>query len=210
MSIEKRTHILQTAERLFSERGYDGTSMRDIADAGGINVSMIFYYFGSKEKLLEALFELGLSIIVSRVNSVLHNTALSPIEKLQQIITKNIERAILQQQFYKIILAEQFIAKNPVVAQTVASIKKLQADALHTIILEGQEKHLFKKQEIDAVFILNTMVGTIANTVIDQQFYCSYHHLGNLSTEDFNALIQPRLTRYLNTLLALLLANSAN
>lgn len=186
MGAEKRAHILETAERLFSEGGYDGTSMRDIADAAGINVSMIFYYFGSKEKLLEALFEHGLTVIAGRINSVLQSDHLSPIEKLQQII-----------------------AKNPAVAQIVSTLKTLQADAFRTIILEGQQKNLFKKQDIDAVFILNTLAGTIANTVIDQQFYCKYHRLGNLSTDEFNALIQPRLTRYLDTLLALLLITPA-
>jgi AcrR family transcriptional regulator len=209
MGAEKRAHILETAERLFSEGGYDGTSMRDIADAAGINVSMIFYYFGSKEKLLEALFEHGLTVIAGRINSVLQSDHLSPIEKLQQIIAKNIERAIQQQQFYKIVLTEQIIAKNPAVAHIVSTLKTLQADAFRTIILEGQQKNIFKKQDIDAVFILNTLAGTIANTVIDQQFYCKYHRLGNLSTDEFNALIQPRLTRYLDTLLALLLITPA-
>ena len=52
---DKREHILIEAEKLFGERGFDGTSVRDIAQSAGVNLAMISYYFGSKEKLLEAL-----------------------------------------------------------------------------------------------------------------------------------------------------------
>jgi len=54
---EKQLQIIGTAERLFSTKGFDGTSVRDIADEAGVNIAMISYYFGSKEKLMEALFE---------------------------------------------------------------------------------------------------------------------------------------------------------
>ena len=48
----KQTQLLDTAETLFSQKGFDGTSVRDIAEAAGINTAMISYYFGSKEALL--------------------------------------------------------------------------------------------------------------------------------------------------------------
>ncbi|WP_431212540.1 TetR family transcriptional regulator [Puia sp. P3] len=54
---DKREHILTSAEKLFAEKGFDGTSVRDIAQLAGVNLAMISYYFGSKEKLLEALIE---------------------------------------------------------------------------------------------------------------------------------------------------------
>ena len=54
---DKREHILTVAEELFGEKGFDGTSVRDIAQRAGVNLAMISYYFGSKEKLLESLIE---------------------------------------------------------------------------------------------------------------------------------------------------------
>ena len=54
---EKQLAIIHTAEKLFSVTGFDGTSVRDIANEAGINVAMVSYYFGSKEKLMEAVFE---------------------------------------------------------------------------------------------------------------------------------------------------------
>jgi AcrR family transcriptional regulator len=54
---DKKIQIIETAERLFAERGFDGTSVRDIAHEAGVNIAMISYYFGSKENLMEALLE---------------------------------------------------------------------------------------------------------------------------------------------------------
>lgn len=48
--------ILDAAERLLMERGYEGTSMRMIAAAAGVNLAAANYHFGSKEGLVEAVF----------------------------------------------------------------------------------------------------------------------------------------------------------
>ncbi len=48
---------MDSAELLFSQKGFDGTSVRDIAEAAGINTAMISYYFGSKEKLMEEILK---------------------------------------------------------------------------------------------------------------------------------------------------------
>ena len=52
-----RQRILDASEKLFSERGYSGTSLRAIADDAGVNLAAANYHFGSKEHLLEASFQ---------------------------------------------------------------------------------------------------------------------------------------------------------
>ena len=52
---DKQIQILEVAETLFAEKGFDGTSIRDISKVAKINIAMVSYYFGSKEKLLESL-----------------------------------------------------------------------------------------------------------------------------------------------------------
>lgn len=53
---DTRCRILDAAERLLMERGYEGTSMRMIAVAAEVNLAAANYHFGSKEKLVEAVF----------------------------------------------------------------------------------------------------------------------------------------------------------
>ncbi len=52
--IETKDRLLDAAERLFAERGFDGASMRALTQAAGVNVSAANYHFGSKEALLRA------------------------------------------------------------------------------------------------------------------------------------------------------------
>lgn len=49
--VATRDVILNAAEKLFSERGFEGTSSRDIIKAAGVNLGAINYYFGTKERL---------------------------------------------------------------------------------------------------------------------------------------------------------------
>lgn len=49
--------MLDTAERLFAERGPDAVSVRDITNAAGVNLAAINYHFGSKQALIAAVFE---------------------------------------------------------------------------------------------------------------------------------------------------------
>jgi AcrR family transcriptional regulator len=54
-SLSTRHRILQIALTLMSQRGVDGTSMRDLASACGLNVASLYHYFPSKRELLEAV-----------------------------------------------------------------------------------------------------------------------------------------------------------
>jgi len=53
----QRQHILDTALSLMSQRGVDGTSMRDLANAAGLNVASLYHYFPSKRDLLVAVLD---------------------------------------------------------------------------------------------------------------------------------------------------------
>jgi AcrR family transcriptional regulator len=61
---EAKRRILSEAEALFAERGYEGAGMDELARRAGVNKALIYYYFESKEKLLDAIaeaFALGLA-----------------------------------------------------------------------------------------------------------------------------------------------------
>lgn len=56
-SEQTRTLILETAMRLFAERGYDRTTMRAIAQEAGVSVGNAYYYFASKEHLIHGFYD---------------------------------------------------------------------------------------------------------------------------------------------------------
>jgi AcrR family transcriptional regulator len=53
---ETRTRILDAAEELFMQHGFEGTSMRQLTARAGVNLAAVNYHFGSKHALIEAVF----------------------------------------------------------------------------------------------------------------------------------------------------------
>lgn len=54
---DSKTKILDAAETVFSECGYDGASLRSIVKLAGVNLATVYYHFRSKEELLQAVFQ---------------------------------------------------------------------------------------------------------------------------------------------------------
>ena len=56
-----RTHevILKAAARLFCEKGYAASTLRDIAASAGMKAGSLYYHFNSKEEMLDAILDQG-------------------------------------------------------------------------------------------------------------------------------------------------------
>lgn len=66
-SVSKRERILDAAERLFAEGGFDGVSMRNIAAAAGVGLPLIVYHFETKQNLYRALFDRYKAVLDARL-----------------------------------------------------------------------------------------------------------------------------------------------
>jgi TetR/AcrR family transcriptional regulator, cholesterol catabolism regulator len=78
----RRQQLLDVAARLFRERGYHVTSMRDIAREVGMLSGSIYYHFPSKEEMLLAVYEEGLRHIAERVDAAVAGQS-TPWERLE-------------------------------------------------------------------------------------------------------------------------------
>src|SRR5690242_16366525 len=94
---EKQVQIIETAEKLFSTHGYSGTSVRDISEAAGVNLAMISYYFGSKDKLLEALFQHRSEHIRMKVEALLNDHKIDPLQKMEILVDEYIDRLMAKE-----------------------------------------------------------------------------------------------------------------
>jgi TetR/AcrR family transcriptional regulator len=54
---DTRVVLIRVGSRFFAEKGFDGTSVREIADAAQVNISLISYHFGGKEGLYRAIIQ---------------------------------------------------------------------------------------------------------------------------------------------------------
>lgn len=73
MQVELSTEqkIKDAARKVFIKKGFAGARMQDIADEAGINKALLHYYYRSKEKLFEVIFDEAFGAIVPAVNAVI-------------------------------------------------------------------------------------------------------------------------------------------
>lgn len=63
--------ILDAAEALFAERGYDGVSTRAITDLAGVRLNLLSYHFGTKERLFQAVIDRRLEVLMAETEQAL-------------------------------------------------------------------------------------------------------------------------------------------
>lgn len=196
---EKHIRIIHEAEKLFAEKGYEATTVRDIAESAGINLAMISYYFGSKEKLLEALFEQRMEATTIRIREIGGMDTLDPWQKLEILIDEYINRAILRQEFYKVMICEQVINKNKQVLNNLKCSKLEYANLIGGIIAEGQKKKMFGKN-VDIVMLLTSMTGTVMHMLVNQDYYREFLKLTKKKEDEFKIILIENLRKQVRTI----------
>lgn len=205
---EKQIAIIAIAEKLFAEKGFDGASVRDIAQEAGVNVAMISYYFGSKEKLMEAVFEQRTNSIRLKVENLLQDNKLTNLEKVFLLIDDYVDKFIHQQEFHKIMMREQLINKNTPIAAIIHEVKKRNMASIKKLIQNGQKSGDFKKN-IDIPLMMGTMVGTVSHLMSSQRFYREINNLEDLTDLEFQKYIRKKLSAHLKNLFKVMLTYEA-
>ena len=199
---EKQIQILEVAETLFAEKGFDGTSIRDISKVAKINVAMISYYFGSKERLLQSLIVYRTTDIKTQLEHLLEED-LEPIEKVNKLIEIYINRINNNKGIYRILHFELSSKKREQKLQAFTEFRKGNLKYLESIIEEGQRKGVFRK-DIIIPLITPTILGTFFHFHMNKTYF---ENLLNLTTETlYNNYIKTNLTKHIQqTIKALLI-----
>ena len=203
---EKQIHILQVAEKLFAEHGFDGTSIRMISKEAGINVAMVSYYFGSKESLLEKLIIYRTSDLTLKLENVLKTEA-SPIIKIENYVNLYIEKMDCNKNLYQILHTEISSPKRAIDLKAFSEVKKNNLETLKNIIELGQNQKIFKK-DINVALITPMILGTYFHFHSNKPFF---KDLLNLKTEvAYNNYIKNEFTRHIQQTIKSLLLNESN
>lgn len=82
--------IIDAAKKIFIKRGLAGARMQDIADEAGINKAMLHYYFRSKDKLFELVFNEAITTVIGRLGAIL-DEQLPIMEKITAVVHNYID-----------------------------------------------------------------------------------------------------------------------
>lgn len=87
----QKERMLAYARVLFWKKGYNGTSMRDIANAYGCRPSNIYNFFPNKESLLYEVLMDEMEYVVKPIRHLENDTTMSPVEQLRLLIENHIK-----------------------------------------------------------------------------------------------------------------------
>jgi AcrR family transcriptional regulator len=165
---DKRHQIIDTALGLFAEKGFEGTSIRDIAEKASVNVAMVNYYFGTKEKLFEQIVEYKSSATRGLLDEILKNETITAIQKIEAVIDSYIEKLFTHRLFHRLIQQELILNQREALQDSIVNNFIPNANIVRNIIESGIKKGDFKKVDIELT--IATLNGTINQVLLSRKF----------------------------------------
>ena len=115
--------LLDAAARLFAERGYAATSMRDIAQAASMLPGSLYYHFAAKEDLLAAVYEAGVRDIVAAVRAAVGRET-EPWARLEAACVAHLESVLRRADTAQVLI--RVLPEH--VPAAAAQLKRLRAE----------------------------------------------------------------------------------
>lgn len=137
---QARNRLLDAAERLFAENGYNGTSIRDLTSAADCNIAAVNYHFGGKDKLYIQMFHRQLLRMMNGHKEVINRVTNTPGSTLEDLLRgvvsqplKQIERNDPSGAIMKLMVREvlnQHIGKDEILGEFKSEFFSLLGDAI--------------------------------------------------------------------------------
>jgi len=167
---DKRQKLLEVAEMLFAKHGFEAVSVRQLASEAEVNLSMVSYYFGSKDGLFQEVIQSKFP----QTRGILEDLAQSPIhpwEKLTQTIDMYVDKFFLGRAFHRVIMREMSLQQRPAHVNLIREHMSRNQELIRGFIHEGQQKGLFKY--VDVELTIATLFGTISAAINQGALTCA-------------------------------------
>ncbi len=137
--VDSRQEILRTAARLFQQRGYDATSMNDVAAALKLSKGGLYHHFQSKDEILYEIMNHAMEITQERVLNPVRGIA-DPEERLRALIRLHIEVVLSPRDREITVMLHENHPLPPALRKRINSRKKDYVHFLENLMAEVQEE----------------------------------------------------------------------
>ncbi len=157
--MQSRKEVIRScAARLFRKKGYNATSMRDIAEAVGIKAASIYNHIKSKQELLEDLLLMMAHLFSKGMEDISRSSSLSSEQKLERLIALHIRLTVENTDAIALVAGEWVHLKSPAREEYLV-LRETYENQFKAIIDTGKTEGLFK--EIDTEIILFSTLSTL-------------------------------------------------
>jgi TetR/AcrR family transcriptional regulator len=190
--------ILKSATRLFLERGFKATSTTEIAKAAGCNQALVHYYYRTKDRLFEAIFEKKMKFFISSLLQI-ESEDLPFLEKLAKRIESHFDAIIEDPQLPQFLFTE--INSNPKrLEQLREKLSELPAEVFQKIQSEVEtEVAAGNIRPISVYDLLLTIVSLNIMVFIAGPMFSA---ITRISEEDFIKLRERRKKEHVHIIIS--------
>jgi len=198
--IDKKDHILDVAEKVFSDQGYDGASTRAISGEAGVNMAMLNYYFGSKEGLFLAVFNRKINSFKDLLQDLGNDEHLSSWGKIETYIDMYAERVVNNNCFQKMLYQEMSMNKRTELSENLTKILMENVNEFHKLLKEGVDNGEFN-EDVDFEMVTATIYGTKNFIINAPQLTSMMLGYDILDEKNLEEKFKPRIKAYQKKLL---------
>jgi AcrR family transcriptional regulator len=155
----RRKEIIATATRLFAERGYQATTLDDIARELGYTKGLVYHYFRSKAEIVHHAILESIEPMLAQQEAVIASS-LPPDEKLRRVVYDYVHVCLFGYQQYLVILADRAAPGRNVEPEGVLPLLRTFVAQYRAIIEEGIAAGVFRPVD-SAVAALTLIQGII-------------------------------------------------
>jgi AcrR family transcriptional regulator len=119
----RRGQILRESARLFREKGYDGTSVRDIAAATGLQSGSWVYHFRTKQEILVAVMEEGLQQALERIEAI-GREGLAPRDHFRALLRTHLDTLLGPGQDFIPVLLYEWRSLEPEARPRIVALQR--------------------------------------------------------------------------------------
>lgn len=166
---DKRQHLIQVAELLFAQHGYEAVSIRQLAKEAGVNLAMISYYFGSKEGLFAAILEHKIPRTREKLEEIMLQTT-DPWERIARTIDVYVDSMFSNHSFSRVITREMSTRQRPDNVKLIVEHVSKNMRIIRGFIEEGQASGQFR--DVDNNLTLASFFGTLTTMISNTGMIC--------------------------------------
>ena len=151
---DRRNSILQSAVKIFTQKGYNQTTVKDIVEDAGVSIGTFYLYFKSKEDIFETLFDIVAQIHSNVYNEIIAQEGFTAVSRFCRITSASLWAFERYRDLSRIMLVEA-VGLNPRIESKRIGIKNdsylRMNDALHT--LQGKKLIDIPDEKIGALVL---------------------------------------------------------
>ncbi len=154
---EGTTAILEAAETLFSEQGFDAVSLRQVAERAGVSKANIIHHFTSKEGLYHAVLR-GAMERCDALLEALEEREGDPLQRLRSYSRENLRQMFAHPEAYRLLLREILEHGQERGSELAARVVGESFERLVALVREGQEAGALRR-ELDPALMALVLVA---------------------------------------------------